>query len=205
MRFFSLWIISLIFNFNECFPTETHISIAIKAVYKILAFERAKCYIANAQSNGPIQVLLFNEYIPKDDLALTTHGCSDHSIIFVNDFNAFSKMNLTQFRMYIVINLMKGERPENVFINNVVWLQYETNSLYSVYEKKRGKMMKMFIWNGNYFLDLMNMKKQSLFERNVKGELLRLGTTIFPPHTLYKVNDEGHLVEGFGVEVNPTL
>ena len=178
---------------------EEHIAVAIKGVREIMRFERTDSYIGNTGYNE-LNEILFNEYIPAENAVDNENGYLDYSVLFVVGLDEFSNLELTQFRMYVVINLMRGEKPKDIPVNNVIWLQSETDSLFSVYEKQRGKMKMIFVWNGNYFLDAKGRKHAS-FSRTVKGEVIRVGSTIFPPHTFPHTDDDGILVHGGGVEV----
>ena len=171
----------------------------LEAVTEILESENVSCFTAKSDSNSQQQIL-FESYFMNDDLFASRYECLDHSVLFINGVKEFDDENLTQFRMYVIVNSAKNEEPKEINLNNIVWLQKVGNDFYSIYEKKRGKMEKSFIWNGNSFLDVNSLKETS-FSRYMKGEVIRIGSTVYPPHTYFETDNEGRLMKAAGVEV----
>ena len=129
--------------------------------------------------------------------------CAAHFILVINGLEEFYARNWTQFRMYAVINMKEGEKPKNVSLNNIVWFQKVKNSrIFSVYEKKRGNFKQTLTWNGKNFFNAKTQKEIHTLKPTVKGEIMRVATTILPPHTYYETNSKRELTVGGAVEVS---
>ena len=186
-----------------------------EGVKRIMTRERAgSCYTAVAVTStrsNDIQRHLFESSIPADDLERSGHGCADHSVLFIDGLLRFKRLspNLTQFRMYVVVNDAQDQDPNDIIadigLNNLVWVQKvsggKAKNLFAIYEKKTGRMEKTWAWNGEFFFNAAKNEIRSSFSRSVKGEAIRVGSTTFPPFTRVQTDANDRLIKGGGIEV----
>ena len=116
--------------------------------------------------------------------------------------NGLDELNctLSYFRMYIFINMKSGENPKRMIVSmdNVLLFQLVENSnrLFAVYEKKRGKMKKILVWDGKYFLN--EQKKHLTMRRDFQGESIRVASGPMMPWAFLWTNPDGTQVVGGG-------
>ena len=65
----------------------------------------------------------------------------------------------------------------------------------------KGQLKMTYIWNGEYFIDHKRHQYIRL-NKDVKGETLRVGSPIFPPHTGIITLPNGPVISLGGVEVS---
>ena len=132
-----------------------------------------------------------------------TQACCDHLIIVINGLMELQTRysTLSQFHMYIFINTKSGENPENINIHlkNVLIFQNVLNlKLYSIYEKKNGKMEFVYYWDGNYFVNTNNIKEKT-FIRDFQREVLKVASGPIMPWAFLWTLPNGHQIVGGGV------
>ena len=131
-----------------------------------------------------------NKQTPKD---ICIDPCCYRIIIFLNNFGEVDS-NWLQHRLYVLINFNDTENAEELITtqDNLVLFQ-KKNRLFGVYDKFRGKMRKIAVWDGKAF-------SQSVI-RDFHGEKLRVGSGILPLFTnVYTNPDNGKVIFGDGLE-----
>ena len=173
------------------------IQTALKGAYKYL--ENQPCFIVAGYDRTPVEwtrggwSYTHNALDAIDrPLDICGHICCDHQVIIIYSFSEINPL-WNQFHMYVYINMNSNENPEDVEIkqNNVVLFQ-KKGRLFGFYEKKRGKMVKISVWDGEKFW--MDEK------RDLHGEILRVGSTVLPLYTDVYTLPNGTVFVGDGLE-----
>ena len=129
--------------------------------------------------------------------------CCDHLIVVINSLTEL-KANYSiasQFYMYLFINTRAGEEPAKLRMNleNFVIFQKVENApnLFSVFERKNDGIEKIYLWNGESFVDNDN-KRHEYLVRSFSGEELRVGSGPMMPWAFIWTLEDGTQIIGSG-------
>ena len=171
----------------------------LSALNEILRYEVAPCYVISSENGTELSYnVLHSHWIALSELELCEDLCCDYSIIFLHGLRKINAVftSLGNFRMYIVINMIRNEQPQKhlkLHQDNVIILQTVDGDkgMLGAYEKIRGQFIQTSIWNGQKFIP-------GPFMRSFQGETMRLGTATMLPYTeVYTVNkDEIYIGSG---------
>ena len=138
-----------------------------------------------------------------EKLANCKHLCCDHLIIVINGLGELERnySESSQFHMYFFINMKPGEDPNTISVkleNLIIFQVMESaTELFTVYERKRKGMKRVYIWDGNYFLDNRN-KKYQFPHRNYQGEIVRVASGPIMPMAFILTRPDGSQIAGNG-------
>lgn len=179
------------------------LEVASEGIKRILQSEQIPCYTVSSTEN----VFMDNEiWMSKIFFAFMTplqlggceHPCCNFVIMILNRREEVRLWD--NFRMHFVINLQPGEEP-GFITDNMFWFQRVRNTLYSVFETRRGIRTKTFHWNGQMFMDIKSRVHETI-TRDFSSEVLRIGSGIVPPYSGVLTLPNGQLIVHGGIEVS---
>ena len=126
--------------------------------------------------------------------------CCDYSVWIID--HDFHSHQINPLRLNVIINVNDFEaRNWNIPTRaNVLLMQKVKNSkLFSVFENKIGRMRLTHIWDGHDFIHAETLKNQKCLERNLKNEVMVIGTAFTPPYSIVKTLKNGLQIVGNGI------
>ena len=129
--------------------------------------------------------------------------CCDYIVLVIDGLHRIRETysNASKFYMYTFINMKAGEDPDKITtdMENFIIFQLPENApnVFTIHDRKRDKIEKIAVWDGHQFIDNNFVKSENLV-RDLRGEVLRIGSGTMMPLAYLWTNQDGSMDIGSG-------